>query len=156
MNRHTPLVRHGMQADEPGPSADLLRQVARDFGTPCWLYDAGEIRRRVASLGAFDVIRYAQKANSNIHLLRMMRSMGVLVDAVSSGEIERALAAGYRGGEDGDIVFASDIFDRTSLQRIIDLRLPVNIGSPQMLEQLGSLSPGHPVWLRINPGFALR
>jgi diaminopimelate decarboxylase len=153
MNHHTPVVGPDLQVDDLGPSADTLRQVARDFGTPCWLYDAGEIRRRVASLGAFDVIRYAQKANSNIHLLRMMRSMDVLVDAVSLGEIERALAAGYRGGEDGDIVFASDIFDRTSLQRIIDLRLPVNIGSPQMLDQLGTLSPGHPVWLRINPGF---
>ena len=53
---------------------------------------AAEIRRRVMSLTGFDVIRYAQKANSNIHLLRMLRGMGVKVDAVSLGEIERALA----------------------------------------------------------------
>ena len=53
MNRHTPVVRPSrpsIQTDDPGPAADTLQQVARDFGTPCWLYDAGEIRRRVASL----------------------------------------------------------------------------------------------------------
>ncbi|WP_417682944.1 hypothetical protein [Roseibium sp.] len=54
MNRHTPVVRPDIQTDDLGPNADTLRQVARDFGTPCWLYNAGEIRRRVASLGDFD------------------------------------------------------------------------------------------------------
>ncbi|MBA3595464.1 MAG: diaminopimelate decarboxylase [Polaromonas sp.] len=135
-------------------SDDILREAARRFGTPCWVYDAADIRRRVASLAGFDVIRYAQKANSNIHLLRMLRAMGVAVDAVSLGEIERALAAGYSGAPGAhDIVFASDILDRGSLARVVELGLPVNVGSPQMLSQLGEASPGHPVWLRINPGF---
>ena len=40
-------------------------------------------------------IRYAQKANSNLAILDLMRRHGVLVDAVSAGEIQRALAAGY-------------------------------------------------------------
>jgi diaminopimelate decarboxylase len=31
--------------------------------------------------------------------------------------------------------------------------VPVNAGSIDMLHQLGAVSPGHPVWLRINPGF---
>ncbi|MDE1714618.1 diaminopimelate decarboxylase, partial (plasmid) [Chromobacterium amazonense] len=31
--------------------------------------------------------------------------------------------------------------------------IPVNAGSIDMLRQLGERSPGHPVWLRINPGF---
>jgi diaminopimelate decarboxylase len=53
------------------------------------------MRQRVRQLGAFDCIRFAQKANSNIHILRMLRATGVLVDAVSLGEIERALRAGY-------------------------------------------------------------
>lgn len=138
----------------PSLSDAVLREAAQRFGTPCWVYDATEIRRRVASLSGFDVIRYAQKANSNIHLLRALRAMGVVVDAVSLGEIERALAAGYGAqATEHDIVFASDILDRATLSRLVELRLPVNVGSPQMLSQLGELSPGHPVWLRINPGF---
>ena len=39
--------------------------------------------------GSFDVIRYAQKACSNLAILDLMRRQGVLVDAVSAGEIQR-------------------------------------------------------------------
>ena len=46
-------------------------------------------------LAAFDVVRYAQKANSNLAVLDLVRRSGALVDAVSAGEIHRALAAGY-------------------------------------------------------------
>ncbi len=33
------------------------------------------------------------------------------------------------------------------------LQIPVNAGSIDMLSQLGEVSPGHRVWLRVNPGF---
>lgn len=118
------------------------------------MYDASVIRRQIQQLRAFDVIRFAQKANSNTHLLRLMRTEGVQVDAVSLGELERALAAGYRvGGHPEPIVFTADLLDRPTLKRVVELKVPVNAGSPQMLEQVGEHSPGHPVWIRINPGF---
>ncbi|MEO3954714.1 diaminopimelate decarboxylase [Chromobacterium piscinae] len=131
-----------------------LADIARQYGTPLWIYDARAIRQRIAQLKAFDTIRYAQKANSNTHILRLMRAEGVKVDAVSLGEIERALAAGYRGGgEDADIVFTADVLDRPTLARVVAERIPVNAGSIDMLRQLGEAAPSHPVWLRINPGF---
>lgn len=132
-----------------------LREIARTHGTPVWAYDAATIRQRIAALRAFDTIRFAQKANSNTHLLRLMRAEGVLVDAVSLGEIERALAAGYTAGDDdrSGIVFTADLFDHATLARVVDKRIPVNAGSIDMLHQLGERSPGHRVWLRINPGF---
>jgi diaminopimelate decarboxylase len=133
-------------------SAPTLRDIARTHGTPCWAYDAATIRQRIAALRAFDTIRFAQKANSNTHLLRLMRAEGVKVDAVSLGEIERALAAGYVAGGD-EIVFTADLFDHATLARIVELKVPVNAGSIDMLHQLGERSPGHRVWLRINPGF---
>ncbi|HEY0818966.1 MAG TPA: diaminopimelate decarboxylase [Rhizobacter sp.] len=132
--------------------ASTLREIARTHGTPCWAYDAATIRQRIAALRAFDTIRFAQKANSNTHLLRLMRAEGVKVDAVSLGEIERALAAGYTAGGD-EIVFTADLFDHATLARIVELKVPVNAGSIDMLHQLGERSPGHGVWLRINPGF---
>ncbi len=135
------------------PNATLV-EIARRYGTPCWVYDADVVRRQIARLRRFDVIRYAQKASSNVHLLRLMKQEGVLVDAVSGGEIERALAAGYVAkGPCSPIVFTADLLDRPTLQRVVELRVPVNAGSPQMLEQVGQVSPGHPVWIRINPGF---
>ncbi|MER5862391.1 diaminopimelate decarboxylase [Kitasatospora sp. NPDC002040] len=132
-----------------------IAAVAEEFGTPVWIYDAESIRGQIARLRQFDTVRFAQKACSNTHLLRLMREQGVAVDAVSLGEIERALKAGYRpdGADDDPIVFTADLLDRATLRRVAELGIPVNAGSPQMLEQLGEAAPGHPVWIRINPGF---
>jgi len=133
-----------------------LATLAKTHGTPLWVYDASTIERQIEALRPFDVIRFAQKANSNTHILKLMKRCGVMVDSVSLGEIERALAAGFTPGvHDGhaEIVFTADLLDRATLARVADLGVPVNCGSIDMLDQLGSVSPGHPVWLRINPGF---
>jgi len=133
---------------------ELCVRLAREYGTPFYLYDAGVIRARIADLRGFDVIRYAQKASSNIHLLRLMKAEGVLVDAVSNGELERALRAGYTGkGEPAGVVYTADVIDDATLDRVIELDVPVNAGSADMLEQVGRRKPGHRVWLRVNPGF---
>ena len=137
-----------------------LAALAQQYGTPLWVYDAATITRQIQALRQFDVVRFAQKANSNIHILRHMKSLGVVVDSVSLGEVERALAAGFQSGlhmvggkPHADIVFTADLLDRATLARVVELGIPVNCGSVDMLEQLGAAKPGHPVWLRINPGF---
>ncbi len=136
-------------------SPDLLWQLADEFGTPLWVYDSATIRQRIADLKAFDTVRFAQKACSNIHILQLMRAQGVKVDAVSRGEILRALAAGFRPGfgEPAEIVFTADVMDEATLATVVEHQVPVNAGSIDMLHQLGVASPGHHVWLRINPGF---
>ena len=131
-----------------------LWSLADQFGTPLWLYGAATIRQRIAQVSNFETIRFAQKACSNIHILKLMREQGVKVDAVSRGEILRALAAGYTaGGEPSEIVFTADLFDAATLDCVVEHGVPVNAGSIDMLHQLGARSPGHAVWLRINPGF---
>lgn len=135
-------------------TADNLLRLPAEFGCPVWVYDAQIIRTQIAKLNQFDVVRFAQKACSNIHILRLMREQGVKVDSVSLGEIERALAAGFVPGEGrDDIVFTADMIDEATLDRVRELHIPVNAGSVDMLEQLGGVSPGHRVWLRVNPGF---
>ena len=128
--------------------------LARQHGTPLWIYDAQTIVERIQQLRAFDVIRFAQKACSNIFILKLMREQGVQVDAVSLGEIERALLAGYSPqGEPAGLVFTADLLDQVTLARVTQLDIEVNAGSIDMLEQLGVAKRGHRVWLRINPGF---
>ncbi|WP_320724933.1 diaminopimelate decarboxylase [Enterobacter cloacae] len=135
-------------------NADNLLRLPAEFGCPVWVYDAQIVREKIAALHQFDVVRFAQKACSNIHILRLMREQGVKVDSVSLGEIERALAAGYDPKTDPDaIVFTADLIDDATLARVHELQIPVNAGSVDMLEQLGQVSPGHRVWLRVNPGF---
>ena len=51
-------------------------ELARRFGTPTFVYDAAMIRRRIADLAAFDVVRYAQKACSNLAILDLVRRQG--------------------------------------------------------------------------------
>ncbi|NIE71248.1 diaminopimelate decarboxylase [Pantoea sp. ICBG 1758] len=141
-----------LDTTESALNATHLLPLAQRYSGPFWAYDAAIIQQRIAQLSQFDVVRFAQKACSNIHILRLMRQAGVKVDSVSLGEIERALAAGFEpGGE--DIVFTADLLDLPTLQRVAELQVPVNAGSVDMLHQLGARSPGHKVWLRINPGF---
>ncbi|MCU5774621.1 diaminopimelate decarboxylase [Erwiniaceae bacterium BAC15a-03b] len=137
---------------ETALNRDNLLTLARQYDCPVWAYDADIIQARIAQLQQFDVIRFAQKACSNIHILRLMRQAGVKVDSVSLGEIERALVAGFQPGDD-EIVFTADVFDTPTLARVAEKKITVNVGSVDMLQQLGAVSPGHRVWLRVNPGF---
>lgn len=142
-----PTIRH----DIAGVSVAAL---AKEFGTPTYVYDASKIIERAHDLRQFDVIRFAQKACSNIAILDLVRREGVVVDAVSAGEIHRALAAGYKaGGQHSEIVYTADIFDREALELVLKLDLHVNCGSPDMIDQLGERAPGKSITLRINPGF---
>jgi diaminopimelate decarboxylase len=129
-------------------------QLAVRFGTPVYVYDAAKIGERVGDLKAFDHIRYAQKACSNLAILALVRRQGVLVDAVSAGEIQRALAAGYVAqGDPPPVVYTADIFDRESLESVAQHGIHVNCGSLDMLDQLAQRCGGRQITLRINPGF---
>ena len=82
--------------------------IAEAAGTPTYVYSATAIRaayQRLATafapLGAR--FHYAIKASPNLHLCRLLRSLGAGMDVVSGGEMERAWLAGTPMS---DIVFA--------------------------------------------------
>ena len=163
--RATPLIMiqredHGMSRADAFPlirtqiaGVDVSR-LAAQFGTPTYVYDSAIIEQRIRQLQAFDVVRYAQKANSNLAVLDLVRRQGALVDTVSAGEIRRALTAGFPlGGNPPAIVYTADIFDRESLAVVEEHGVHCNCGSPDMIDQLGSARPGQEITLRINPGF---
>jgi len=129
---------------------DGLRALAAEHGTPLYVYSVESVRRRRRDLAGFDVVRYAQKANPNLSLLRYVRTLGAHVDTVSSGEAHRALVAGFREDE---INFTADVFDRRILELLGRHDLYVNLGSADMIEQYAAIRPGADVSLRINPGF---
>ncbi|MGI6419523.1 MAG: diaminopimelate decarboxylase [Thermoguttaceae bacterium] len=129
-------------------------EIARKFGTPTYVYDAAKIVERLADLAAFDTVRYAQKACSNLAVIDLIRRHGGLVDTVSAAEIRRALAAGYSPeGSPPPIVYTADIFDAEALDLVVEKNIHVNCGSPDMIDQYGSRAPGRQITLRINPGF---
>ncbi|MGN6544280.1 MAG: diaminopimelate decarboxylase [Aureliella sp.] len=129
-------------------------ELAQQFGTPAYVYDMSIIEQRVADLATFGTIRYAQKALSNIAILDRLRKLGVVVDAVSAGEIGRALKAGYLpDSHPRGIVYTADVFDKAALDLVVRHNIHVNVGSPDMIDQLGEVAPGRSITLRINPGF---
>lgn len=128
--------------------------IAKAHKTPTFVYDREVIEQRIEELKPFQIVRFAQKACSNIALLTLMRKKGVMVDAVSAGEIHRALRAGYLPGPGRpDVVYTADIFDEDAKEIIAKYKVPVNVGSPDMITQLAEFSPDSELILRINPGF---
>ena len=81
-------------------SKDLV-QLAEQFGTPLYVYDAEKIQSQYKRLtNAFSKveklrINYAMKALSNIAILQLLREMGSCLDAVSIQEVQLGLHAGY-------------------------------------------------------------
>lgn len=80
-----------------------LRQVARRYHTPLYVYDFDAIERRLVALRSMIhpqiKLFYAVKANSNLHLLAELKPLVDGLDVSSGGEIRQALLAGYRGTE---------------------------------------------------------
>src|SRR5229473_3543032 len=76
-----------------------LARVAREFGTPLYIYSAGTIldhyRRLDAAIAELDhLICYAVKANSNRAILKLLADAGAGFDIVSGGELFRTIKAG--------------------------------------------------------------
>jgi len=73
--------------------------IADLFGTPTYVYDASEVRRRIRMVrdvfGGHNLsILFALKANANPALLRLMAQEGIGADVVSPGELVAAERAG--------------------------------------------------------------
>lgn len=138
-------------------SEELIREGAARYGTPFWLYDRATIEKRLQELKCFDTVRFAQKASPNLSIISLVRKNGAVVDAVSAGEIVRALKAGYKGGESDkqvpQIVYSADVFDRDALELVKEHHIHVNVGSADMIRQLAEAGIRSNITLRVNPGF---
>ena len=135
-----------------------LENIAREVGTPCYVYSSAAIREqyyllRDATAKLDARLHYSVKANSSIAILRLLRELGAGLDIVSGGELFRALQAGYSGK---DIVFSG--VGKTEREMDEALRaevLLVNVESEQELHVLDGVAKGlgvvAPVALRVNP-----
>jgi diaminopimelate decarboxylase len=135
-----------------------LEEIARAAGTPAYVYSARFIRSQYATLdraldGVPHRLHYSVKANSNLAVLALLRSMGAGVDIVSGGELHRALRAGFTGR---DVVFSG--VGKTSPEMREALAAGVrlfNAESEGELERLNAVAASlglvAPVALRVNP-----
>lgn len=135
-----------------------LRVIAEAVGTPVYVYsaarlchNAARLQRAFAPLGA--ELHYSLKANANLTLVRLLHQAGLGMDAVSAGEIHRALRAGV---DPARIVFAG--VGKTPAEIRFALRAKIgwfNVESRDelaLLDRLAAEEGDMPrVALRLNP-----
>ncbi len=132
--------------------------IADAVGTPVFIYSAGEIRSQYDALHsalepAPHRIHYSVKANSNLAILALLRTLGAGVDIVSGGELYRAITAGFTGA---DIVFSGVGKTDTELLEAMAAGVKlINVESEGELRRLSVLASAQgvraPVALRVNP-----
>ena len=135
-----------------------LSTVANAVGTPTYVYSAASVRDQYSRLAAaLDGIpfriHYSLKANSNLAILRLLRSLGSAADVVSGGELFRARRAGFAGS---DIIFGGVGKTETELAAGLDAGvLLLNIESEDELRIIDRLARKRgivaPVAIRVNP-----
>src|SRR3954468_23547758 len=117
-----------------------LAQLARQYGTPLYVYSASSIRERFQVLDeAFakipHTICYSVKANPNISILRLLARSGAGFDVVSGGELERVLRADRRAAK--RVVFSG--VGKTAAENEAALKADIllfNLESPAEMEML--------------------
>ncbi len=129
-------------------------EIIEKYGTPLFVYNENILRKRCRDLKGLVsyprfTVNYSPKANSNVELLKIVRSEGLKVDAMSPGEIYVNLMAGFQPQE---IFYISNNVSRDEMEYAIQSQVKISVDSVSQLEMFGQLNPGGKVAFRINPG----
>jgi len=129
-------------------------QLSEKYGTPLYVYNENILRERcrdlkdLISYSNFSV-NYSPKANSNLELIKIVRSEGLRVDAMSPGEIYVNMLAGYKPEE---ILYISNNVSDDEFLYAIHTGVKISVDSVSQLETFGKINPGGKVAFRLNPG----
>jgi diaminopimelate decarboxylase len=137
-------------------SAEDVRTISEQFGTPTFVYDEATIRSAAKTMvslpNAFGLtVRYSLKASPSQALIRLFAREGFSFDASSVWEALRAVRAGVDPARIS-MTAQEAVFD-DKLNELIERGLQFDAGSPHQLEEYGRNHPGASVAVRVNPGF---
>ncbi|MBC3847287.1 diaminopimelate decarboxylase [Winogradskyella echinorum] len=133
---------------------NTLLKIAKDFGSPVYVYDADKIVSQYKRLtNAFSKVKhlklnYAVKALSNISVLKLFNTLGSGIDTVSIQEVQLGLKAGFKPE---NIIFTPNGVSLEEIEEVSKLGVQINIDNLSILEQFGAKHPNIPVCIRINP-----
>lgn len=163
--RANPLHAKSAGFSYPAPGRPLycdqvpLERLARQYGTPLYVYSASHILGRLQSFNAAfasarHLICYSLKANSALAILKLLANAQGGFDIVSGGELERVLHASKDAAD--RVVFSG--VGKTTDEMDLALRAGIlifNVESEAELEQLAAraarLRKRARVALRVNP-----
>lgn len=135
-------------------SPELLTEIAKQYGTPVYVYHAEKIADQFQKLkNAFAdqpvKIFYACKALTNVNILRFIHSLGAYADCSSINEVKLALYAGFRKEE---VLFTSNSISFSEIEEAQQLGVHINIDSLSNLEKFGQkFGHSYPVGIRLRP-----
>jgi diaminopimelate decarboxylase len=135
-----------------------LTDLARDFGTPLFVYDAGTMRRTYralrAALAGFAEVDFSVKANPNPAVIRVFHEEGAGAEIASGAEFDAALKAGVPPER---ILFAGPGKGAADLDRVIAGGIgEIHLENREEMVRVAAAAERHGVTvrvaLRINPG----
>jgi diaminopimelate decarboxylase len=137
-----------------------IQELARQHGTPLYVYDAALIRRQLCSLREwlpprFDLY-YSVKANPNPAIIRCCVADGAGAEIASAAEFLRARRAGCPAER---ILFAGPGKSEADLALVVDQGIgAIHVESEQEIEALDLIAEARHVEVRVavrlNPGTA--
>jgi diaminopimelate decarboxylase len=133
-----------------------LVELARQHGTPLYVYDEATIRQRaseyVAAMGSAGQVLYSAKAFASPQFLRVVAEEGLGLDVVSAGELHLALKSGFPQDR---IHFLGNNKSRQDLEAAFNAGATIVIDGEYEFELLREVVPEGkrtPVMLRLSPG----
>lgn len=135
-----------------------LGDIARDYGTPCYVYSRATFERHYkvyeeALAGVPHLVCYAVKANSNLAVLNLLARLGSGFDIVSGGELQRVLQA---GGDPAKVIFSGLGKSEAEINMALEKGIHCfNVESEAELERINAIATARgvraPISLRVNP-----
>ena len=135
-----------------------LQKIAKKFGTPFYLYSYSKLKENInnfkKSFRFFSpLICFAVKSNTNVHIIREIKKLGLGADVVSMGELMMALKAGINPNK---IVFSGVGKTSSEIKFAIDKKiLLINAESLSEIKEINKIAKAKNrkirIGVRLNP-----
>lgn len=130
------------------------QELVKEYGSPLYVYNESILRQKCRDMKKFlsyknFSVSYSAKANSNLHLLEIVKEEGLNVDAMSQGEIYIQLKAGFKPEQ---IFFVSNNVSAEEFKYAVDKGVTISVDSLSQLELFGQINEGGSVAVRLNAG----
>lgn len=134
-------------------SHEQITDLVSRYGSPLYAYSTKVIAEQADQMLAVPApygltIRYAMKANPYPEVISLLKDKGVLIDASSGYEVQKALEFGFKPSE---ILLTSQQLAH-NLKDVTSQGVEFNATSLRQLREYGKLHPNTELGVRINPG----
>lgn len=144
------------QNNEYSVNGIALKDLAKEYGTPLYIYSADQIRKNVESLkAALDPhfpssrIQFAVKANTNPHVMNVVQKTGIGADCSSPLELRLAQQLEFPLKRS---TYTGNYESKEDLKRALDSGVNLNVDDYHRLDDLLELGVPEFISFRINPG----